>query len=116
MNAKNDKGELILDTNLDYLKINKHSSIPLYVQLKDCIKTAILNGVLQIGDKLPTEQELYNIKQLSRTVTRQAYKELSSEGYIERFKSHGTFVRKLNPSNLYFKEIMSFISRWAISM
>ena len=38
---------------MDYITINKYSLVPLYSQLKESIKTAIQNGVLKPGDKLP---------------------------------------------------------------
>lgn len=77
---------------MDYITINKYSLVPLYSQLKESIKEAIQNGILKPGDKLPTEHEICNHFNLSRTVTRQAFYELMSEGYIVRYKSRGTFV------------------------
>ena len=93
---------------MDYITINKYSLVPLYSQLKESIKTAIQNGVLKPGDKLPTEHEICNHFNLSRTVTRQAFYELMSEGYIIRYKSRGTFVNQQSKQNVFFKEIMSF--------
>ena len=78
---------------MDYITINKYSLVPLYSQLKESIKEAIQNGILKPGDKLPTEHEICNHFNLSRTVTRQAFYELMSEGYIVRYKSRGTFVK-----------------------
>ncbi len=92
----------------EYITINKFSLIPLYSQLKESIKAAILSGTLKPGDKLPTENELCNTFNLSRTVTRQAFSELANEGYICRFKSRGTFVNQTNQKNVFFKKIMSF--------
>ena len=77
---------------MDYIKINKFSMIPLYSQLKESIKSAIEDGILKPGDKLPTELAICEKFSLSRTVTRQAFYELMNEGYICRYKSRGTFV------------------------
>ncbi|MFQ9514986.1 MAG: GntR family transcriptional regulator [Eubacterium sp.] len=93
---------------MDYIKINKFSLVPLYSQLKESIKSAIQNGILKPGDKLPTEYEICDKFSLSRTVTRQAFYELMNEGYICRFKSRGTFVSQQNQTNVFFKQIMSF--------
>lgn len=92
----------------EYININKYSLIPLYSQLKESIKSAIQDGTLKPGDKLPTENEICNTFELSRTVTRQAFSELTNEGYICRFKSRGTFVSQSNRKNAFFKQIMSF--------
>ncbi|MEG2751661.1 MAG: GntR family transcriptional regulator, partial [Anaerorhabdus sp.] len=93
---------------MDYIKINKFSSIPLYIQLKESIKNAILVGRLKQGDQIPTEADVCNIFGLSRTVTRQAYYDLMAEGYIVRYKSRGTFVKNADISTGFFKEIKSF--------
>ena len=93
---------------MDYITINKSSLVPLYSQLKESIKEAIQNGILKPGDKLPTEHEICNHFNLSRTVTRQAFYELMSEGYIVRYKSRGTFVNQQSKENVFFKEIISF--------
>lgn len=93
---------------MDYITINKYSLVPLYSQLKESIKEAIQNGTLKPGDKLPTEHEICNHFNLSRTVTRQAFYELMSEGYIIRYKSRGTFVNQQSKENVFFKEIISF--------
>ena len=93
---------------MDYITINKYSLVPLYSQLKESIKEAIQNGILKPGDKLPTEHEICNHFNLSRTVTRQAFYELMSEGYIVRYKSRGTFVNQQSKENVFFKEILSF--------
>ena len=76
--------------------------------MKESIKEAIQNGILKPGDKLPTEHEICNHFNLSRTVTRQAFYELMSEGYIVRYKSRGTFVNQQSKENVFFKEIISF--------
>ena len=52
---------------MDYITINKYSLVPLYSQLKESIKEAIQNGTLKPGDKLPTEHEICNHFNLSRT-------------------------------------------------
>ena len=86
---------------MDYITINKYSLVPLYSQLKESIKEAIQNGTLKPGDKLPTEHEICNHFNLSRTVTRQAFYELMSEGYIIRYKSRGTFVSFNDEMKMY---------------
>ncbi|WP_312694679.1 GntR family transcriptional regulator [Caproiciproducens sp.] len=93
---------------MDYIKINKYSSIPLYVQLRDSIKGAILSGILQSGDKLPTEQEICDKFSLSRTVTRQALGELAADGYLSRNKSKGTYIKGKELHTGFFREILSF--------
>ena len=58
---------------LDYIKINKYSSVPLYEQIRQCIIEAIQKGILKPGQKLPTEECICKACGVSRPVVRQAY-------------------------------------------
>lgn len=73
-------------------RINKNSPIPIYYQLKQIILEFIKNGDLKPGDTLPTESELNEIFEISRTTSRQALTELVRDGYLYRVKGKGTFV------------------------
>lgn len=88
-----------------HFEINKLSSIPLYSQLKESIKWAILEGIYDEGQQLPTEELLCHLYNVSRPVVRRAYQALMDEGIVERHQGRGTFVkRNLVLSNLLFRE------------
>jgi GntR family transcriptional regulator len=72
--------------------IDKESVIPYYVQLRDALEAHIRNGHWAPGDQLPGEAELCQMFKVSRTVVRQALKEMSYAGLIHREKGRGTFV------------------------
>lgn len=63
------------------------------------IRNEIISGVWGNGDKLPTEIEYSEKFSVARNTLRCAFKMLEDEGFIERIKSKGTFVRlpKVNP-------------------
>ena len=65
---------------------------PLYMRIKDDIKTDIKNGKYKKGDKIPTEPELSSAYDVSRITVRRAIEELSSEGYLIKKQGRGTFV------------------------
>ena len=65
---------------------------PLYEQVVDLIEAKIIQGEFQIGDKLPTENELAAIYKVSRTVVREAMKSLKEKGWVETRVAKGTFV------------------------
>ena len=79
---------------MNYIVLNKFSKVPLYLQLKDSIKTAINDGVLRNKDQLPTEESICKVFNVSRPVVRQAYNELIDEGLILRHQGKGTYVNK----------------------
>jgi len=90
---------------MNYIRINKFSKVPLYVQLYESIKAAIQSGQLKDKDKLPPEEVLAETFNISRPVIRQAYRALHEEGLIDRFQGRGSYVRKrIEFSNLIFKQ------------
>lgn len=84
--------------------LDRSTPIPLYYQLKGFILQEIQNGTYPVGTTIPTENEIKNRFQISRTTIRQAINELVQEGLLERQSSRGTFVTnpeaKLKPGHI----------------
>jgi GntR family transcriptional regulator len=72
--------------------INKFSSIPLYLQLKDLIIKQIESSEYAPNTQIPSEQDLCEMYDISRPTVRQAISELTSSGYLYKQKGKGTFV------------------------
>ncbi len=68
------------------------SPIPLYHQLKAYIEAQISTGAWTAGERVPSESELGDRFQISRTTVRQAIGELVNEGLLTRIQGKGTFV------------------------
>ncbi len=64
------------------------------------IKDMILRGILKPGDRLPTETEMAEQFEISRSSVREALSGLKALGVIEKQKGAGTFIRKLPPSQI----------------
>lgn len=88
------------------MKIDKTSRMPLYYQLMDIIIDMIDSGELVEDDQLPSERELCEIYDISRSTVRQAIQELEKEGYIYRVHGKGTFVSK----EKFRQELLEFYS------
>ncbi len=73
-------------------KINFESHIPYYLQLMDILREKVQTGAWSPGDQIPGEQDLCELYGISRTVVRQALRELEIEGVISRRKGKGTFI------------------------
>lgn len=71
--------------------LNKNSRIPLYSQLMDILLDKIENK-MEENEKIPSEREICEIYDVSRTTVRQAISELEREGYIYKKHGKGTFV------------------------
>ena len=89
------------------LNISIYSTTPLYQQLRDEIRKQIVNGTLKPGEKIPTEEEICKKYNVSRSVIKQAFSVLVSDGYLERKPRLGTFVTE-NKSTGFFRDIISF--------
>lgn len=74
--------------------IDKGSPVPYYHQLKRYIVGKIEAEEWQSLQKLPPESEFCEHFSISRTVVRQAIKELQNEGYLTTEKGKGTFIAK----------------------
>jgi len=65
---------------------------PLYAQLRDHLRAAILGGRLRAHDKLPSESGLALQHGVSRITVRQALGALQNEGLITRLQGKGAYV------------------------
>jgi GntR family transcriptional regulator len=73
-------------------QIDFDSHLPYYIQLIDILKEKVQSGSWSQGDQIPGEQELCELYGVSRTVVRQALREIELEGVITRRKGKGTFI------------------------
>lgn len=76
------------------IHLERTSGVPLYRQICDGLREAILSGELAEGTRLPTERALAQELGLNRTTAMNAYNELASEGLVERHVGRGTLVRR----------------------
>lgn len=76
------------------------SSIPLYRQLYDELRSAILRGQLAAGTQLPSTRALADRLGISRTTVVIAFEQLFGEGYVEGKKGSGTYVASVLPEEL----------------
>lgn len=79
-------------TKISQLRISHESVIPLYVQLLNQLRQLILSGRWQADERVPSETELQQHLQISRSTIRQALGNAEVEGLIQRVPGRGTFV------------------------
>ena len=83
----------------DFIELDRNGTIPLYQQLYDKISSAVENGSLTIGAKLPSIRKLSEDLQLSRTTIESAYQQLCIEGYIKSLPQRGYYVQSAPQKN-----------------
>ena len=76
--------------------ISNTSEAPIYQQIKDQIKDAILKGELVEGDALPSIRAFANDLKVSVLTIRRVYDELEQEGFVTSQVGIGTFVSTSN--------------------
>jgi GntR family transcriptional regulator len=92
----------------DIQTIDFKSNIPYYVQLTNRIKEKILQKTWKPGCQIPGEMELCDEYGISRTVVRQALRELALDGLIIRRKGKGTFVAEPKVSEGLAQKLTGF--------
>lgn len=79
----------------------------LYEHLYKCIKKDILNGVLSIGEKLPSKRSFAKNLNISTITVENAYGQLMAEGYIYSLPKKGYFVADISTSLLESRPVSS---------
>lgn len=72
--------------------ISNASDSPLYQQIEDQLKDAILRGELAAGDALPSIRAFANDIKVSVLTVRRVYDDLEQEGFVTSQVGIGTFV------------------------
>ena len=94
--------------------ISNNSSVPIYEQIKNAIKDAIISNELKEEEMLPSVRNLANDLKISFLTVKKAYDELEQEGFIKTVQGKGSFV---TPKNLEIikeeklKEIQDYIEK-----
>ena len=94
--------------------ISNNSSVPIYEQIKNAIKDAIISNELKEEEMLPSVRNLANDLKISFLTVKKAYGELEEEGFIKTVQGKGSFVA---PKNLEIikeeklKEIQDYIEK-----
>lgn len=87
--------------------ISNQSGVPIYEQIKEQIKAAILTGELSENAPLASLRQLARDLQVSLVTTTRAYSELELEGFVQTMPGKGVYVKKINDAfvrDKYLKE------------
>ena len=88
------------------IALDPRGETPLYHQLTEWFRRAIIGGQLRPGQRVPSTRNLANELKISRIPVLSAYEQLFAEGYLETFTGAGTCVARsipddvLNPSGV----------------
>jgi GntR family transcriptional regulator len=72
--------------------VSNQADAPLYEQVAEQIKAAVLTGELRDGDALPSVRALARDLRISVITTTRAYSELEAEGFVTTVPGKGAYV------------------------
>jgi GntR family transcriptional regulator / MocR family aminotransferase len=72
--------------------LDRGSGVPLARQLASGVRDQVVVGALPVGLRLPSTRALAADLGVSRSVTEQAYDQLTAEGWLESHRGSGTYV------------------------
>ncbi len=82
------------------ISLDPDSSAPLYRQLYEALRNAILEGQLVARTRLPSTRILADELEVSRNTVLNAFEQLLAEGYLEGKVGAGTYVSSAPPDDL----------------
>jgi GntR family transcriptional regulator/MocR family aminotransferase len=82
------------------ITLDGESQTPLYRQLYDSLRRAILAGHLAPGTRLQSTREMAEELKVSRNTVVNAYEQLLAEGYLEGQVGSGTYISRALPEDL----------------
>nr|WP_072536582.1 GntR family transcriptional regulator [Anaerococcus mediterraneensis] len=107
------------------IKINYSSKDPIYLQIKNQIRDAILNDELDPEKPLPSIRFLAKELRVSVVTTKRAYDELEKDGLINSVAGKGNFIKSQDPRIIkeklmikiedHIKEVIKLASLGSIS-
>lgn len=80
--------------------INNSSMVPIYEQIVEQLKSAIIRGELAADALLPSVRSLSGELKISALTVKKAYDCLEAEGHVVTVHGKGTFVSQVNPALL----------------
>lgn len=88
-----------------HIIINNSSMVPIYEQIVDQIKAAIVTGEIKPGDLLPSVRQQSKDLRISALTAKKAYDALEEEGFVTTVHGKGTFVSETNKDRIYEEQV-----------
>lgn len=86
---------------------------PIYEQIVNQIRDAVVKGELVEGEGIPSIRVLARDLQVSVITTKRAYEELEQEGVIESIPGRGFYICRQNNDHLREKQLMNLEKKFS---
>ena len=96
-------------------KLAGDSATPLYQQVANDLREAIVNDVYHVGARIPTEPELSHLYGVSRITVRKAIEILVDEGLLAKRQGKGTFVQEAHRAPMVHEDRRAALNGFSAS-
>lgn len=90
---------------LSMFNLDRQNPTPLTRQLENQVRRAVLEGSLPQATRMPSTRQLALDLGVSRLTVKNAFEQLTSEGYLETRHGSGTYVATLSSGDLSMRDI-----------
>jgi DNA-binding transcriptional MocR family regulator len=77
-----------------FIKIDRSSEVPIYLQIKESVRILITRGTLQPGERLLSTRLFAEKLGINRMTVEAAFRQLEADGFIKSYVGRGTFVNR----------------------
>src|SRR5690242_3434137 len=77
-----------------FIHLDRDSHIPIYLQIKESVRSLIVQGTLRPGERLPSTRQLSAKLGINRMTVDAAFSQLEADGLITSHVGRGTFVNR----------------------
>src|ERR1700694_3181599 len=78
-----------------FVHVDRASHVPIYLQIKESVRTLIVQGTLNPGERLPSTRQLAGKLGINRMTVEAAFSQLEADGLVSSHVGRGTFVNRL---------------------
>jgi GntR family transcriptional regulator len=97
-----------------HVSINTADGRPIYVQIMDEVRRALVVGTLHAEQMLPSVRQLAADLRLNPNTVAQAYRELEREGVVHVRRGQGTFVTERQAGEAERRELVHDVAERAL--
>ena len=98
------------------MKANLNDQTPIFIQIAEMVKDALVEGVIKEGEKIPSTTELSNFYHINRATAQKGVGILVDEGIVEKRRGIGVFVVQHARSKLIKERMQAFSESYIQSL
>src|SRR5215475_5175532 len=78
-----------------FIHLDRSSHVPIYLQIKESVRSLIVQGTLRPGERLPSTRQMADKLGINRMTVDAAFGQLEADGMVTSHVGRGTFVNRV---------------------